>query len=165
MANTKVKTLIETFKMVRGLSSWYISKLDGVDVMKQYELGGAKMNNAYWVVAHLAWTEHFLIVEGVGGDSMGIEWLNDFCFGSDPAAIQNGPTYEEALKALEQIHTRAMDILNNLSDEELGEENNINANFGGKTDKEVVIMHAIRHEPMHVGQLSWILKANGIKMV
>jgi uncharacterized damage-inducible protein DinB len=68
------------------------------------------------------------------------------------------------LKAISEIHTKAIEILNNLSDEELEEENNINANFGGKTNKEVVIMHAIRHEPMHIGQLSWILKANGIKM-
>jgi hypothetical protein len=164
MANTKIKILIDTYEMARRLSSVYISKLEGLDINKQYEINGVKMNSAYWIVAHLAWTEHFLIIEGVGGDSLGIEWLNDFCFGSSPGEIKYAPPYSEVLKTLGEIHTKAIEILNNLSDVELEEENNINANFGGKTNKEVVIMHAIWHEPMHIGQLSWILKANGIKM-
>ncbi len=162
--NIKVKTLIDTYEMARRLSNFYISQLEGLDLKKQYEINGVKMNSAYWIVAHLAWTEHFLIIEGIGGDSIGIEWLNDFGFGSAPDDVKNEPSYEDVLKTLSEIHAKAIEVLNNLSDEELEQENNINANFGGKTNKEVVIMHAIRHEPMHIGQLSWILKVNGIKM-
>lgn len=165
MANIKVKTLIDTYEMARRLSMFYISKLEGLDLNKQYEVNGVKLNTAYWIVAHLAWTEHFLIIEGIGGQSLGIEWLNDFGFGSSPDDLKSNPSYEKVLKTLGEIHAKALDILNNLSDEELEEENNIEANFGGKTNKEVVLMHAIRHEPMHIGQLSWILKINGIKMV
>jgi uncharacterized damage-inducible protein DinB len=162
--NTKVKTLIDTYEMARNLSKYYISKLEGIDLKKQYEFNGVKFNSAYWIVAHLAWTEHFLIIEGIGGDAMGIEWLNDFGFGSVPDDVKNEPSYEEVLKTLSEIHTKAIDILGKMTDEELAQENNINANFGGKTNKEVVLMHAIRHEPMHIGQLSWILKASGVKM-
>lgn len=160
----KVKTLVSAFEMVRNLSDFYISKLEGVDIKKQFEINGVKMNSAYWLVAHLAWTEHFLIIEGIGGDSLGIEWLNDYAFGSSPGDATNEPSYEEVLETLKRIHTKAFEILNNFSDDELEQENNINAVFGGKNTKGVVLMHAIRHEPMHIGQLSLILKANGIKM-
>ena len=51
-----------------------------------------------------------------------------------------------------------------MTDELMQAENNIEANFGGLTNKECVLMHAIRHEPMHIGQISWILKANDIKL-
>jgi hypothetical protein len=164
MQNVKVKTLTDTYGMARRLSDFYISKLEGLDLHKQYEINGVKMNSPYWLIAHLCWTEHFLIIEGIGGTSMEIEWLNDFCFGSAPEDVKNNPAYEEVLKTREEIHTKAIEILNNLQDEELAHENNINANFGSKTNKEVVLMHAIRHEPMHIGQISWILKANGIKL-
>ena len=162
--NIKVKTLTATYEMARNLSNFYISKLESIDVKSVYQINGIKINSAYWLVAHLAWTEHFLIIEGIGGDSMGIEWLNDFGFGAAPDDVKFDPSYEEVLSTLKKIHSRAMEIINNLSDDELEQENNINANFGGKNTKEVVLMHAIRHEPMHIGQLSLILKANGIKM-
>jgi uncharacterized damage-inducible protein DinB len=45
-----------------------------------------------------------------------------------------------------------------MKDEELDKPNHINAAFGGKSDKRAVLKHAIRHEPMHIGQLSWIMK-------
>jgi len=162
--NSKVQTLIKTYEMARNLSKFYMSKLDSIDVRKVYEINGKKLNTAYWIAAHLTWTEHFLIIEGVGGDSMGIKWLNDFAFGTDPDAIQTGPSFEDIMKTREEVHKKAMEVLNNLKDEQLDEDNNIGANFGGSKTKCAVIMHAIRHEPMHIGQISWILKVNGIKM-
>jgi hypothetical protein len=163
--NVKVQTLVQAYEMARKLSEFYISKLDGIDVKKVYEIEGVKMNTAYWILAHLVWTEHFLIIEGVGGDSIGIEWLNDFAFGTDPDSVATGPSFEEILKTRGQVHTRAMEVLNNLTDEQLDEDNNIEATFGGSSSKGAIIMHAIRHEPMHIGQISWILKVNKIKMV
>ena len=162
--NTKTQTLIKTYEMARSLSKYYISKLEGLDLHKVYEINGVKMNSAYWMLAHLVWTEHFLIIEGIGGESLGIEWLNDFGFGSEPDKIENQPSIEEVRKRGEEVHTKAMEILNNMTDEQMESENNIEANFGGSKDKFHVLMHAIRHEPMHIGQISWILKANGIKL-
>ncbi len=162
--NERVQTLIRTYEMARNLSKFYISKLNGIDIKKRYEVNGVKLNSAYWLLAHLVWTEHFLIVEGVGGDSMGIEWINDFGFGSAGEEVPIEPPLEEVLKTLDEVHSRALEILNGMTDEMLESQNNIEANFGGSKNKANVIMHAIRHEPMHIGQLSWILKINGIKM-
>ena len=164
MSNEKTQTLIQTYQMARNLSNYYISKMDGINIHKVYEVNGVKMNSAYWILAHLVWTEHFLIIEGIGGESLGIEWLNDYGFGSVPDEIKNQPSIEEVRKSFEEVHTKAMDILNSMTDELMEAENNIEANFGGSKDKFHVLMHAIRHEPMHIGQLSWILKVNGIKL-
>ncbi|HMQ80588.1 MAG TPA: DinB family protein [Ignavibacteria bacterium] len=162
--NTKTQVLVQTYQMTRNLSNYYISKLEGVDIYKTYEINGVKMNSAYWLIAHLVWTEHFLIIEGIGGESLGIEWLNDFGFGSIPEEIKNPPSIDEVNKNFEEVHAKAIEILNNMTDELMKSENNIEAEFGGSKDKFHVLMHAIRHEPMHIGQLSWILKVNGIKL-
>jgi uncharacterized damage-inducible protein DinB len=151
--NTEVQTLIKTYEMTRNLSKFYISKIEGIDLKKNYELNGIRLNSAYWLMAHLVWTEHFLIIEGVGGESMGNEWINDFGFGSNGEDAEGAPPIDEVLKTLDEV-----------SDEMLETENNIEATFGGSKSKRTVIMHAIRHEPMHIGQLSWILKANGVMM-
>jgi uncharacterized damage-inducible protein DinB len=161
--NPRVQTLIDSYKMMRNLSERYIAKVQGLDYKKRYQIDGIKFNSAYWIVAHLVWTEHFLIIEGVGGDSMGIQWLNDFAFGTNPDEVTSGPSYEEILTRRAEVHQKALEVLSKLTDDELKEDNNIEANFGGSMSKETVIMHAIRHEPMHIGQLSWILKLNGIK--
>ena len=164
MSNIKTQLLIQTYQMARNLSKYYISQMEGIDIHKVYEVNGVKMNSAYWILAHLVWTEHFLIVEGIGGESMGIEWLNDFGFGCAPDEIKNPPAIEEVKKRFEEVHTKAIEILNSMTNEQMKAENNIEANFGGSRDKLHVLMHAIRHEPMHIGQLSWILKANGIRL-
>jgi uncharacterized damage-inducible protein DinB len=111
------------------------------------------------------WTEHFLLVKGIGDKSMDIPWLDEYGFGSDPEEVKTKPDFEEIMKKRDEVHKKAMAILMNLPDEELDKPNHINATFGGINNKRVVIKHAIRHEPMHIGQLSWILKVNGVKMV
>ncbi len=168
--NTRTQALIKTYEMARNLSKFYISKLDGLDIHKIYEINGVKLNSAFWIQAHLVWTEHFLIIEGIGGESLGIEWLNDFAYGTEPLQgckpdkVENPPSVDEVKNKMEEVHIRAIEILNGMTDELMQAENNIEANFGGFSNKECVLMHAIRHEPMHVGQISWILKVNGIKL-
>lgn len=160
--NTKTQTLIQVYKMARDLSNYYLSNLEGLDIHKQYEINGVKINSAFWIIAHLVWTEHFLIIEAIGGESLGIEWLNDFGLGSKPDKIKNPPTIEEVKKRGEKVHSKAMEILNKMTDEQMEADNNIEEEFGGSKSKFNVLMHVIRHEPMHIGQIAWILKANGI---
>jgi uncharacterized damage-inducible protein DinB len=163
--NTRTQALVKAYEMSWNLAAYYFSKLENIDLHKRYELEGVKMNSAYWILAHMVWTEHFLILEGIGGESIGIEWLNDFGFGADPDSIQNPPSVEEIKSKMDEVHKRALEILNTMTDEMMMADNNIEATFGGSQSKESVLMHAIRHAPMHVGQISWILKINGIKMV
>ncbi len=163
MGKSESEILADVYEKVRSLSKMFIGGLKDVDVEKRLEADNVKFNSAYWIVAHLVWTEHFLIIEGIGGEDMKIDWLNEYGFGSDPEKVKTKPSFEEILKKLDEVHIKAVEIIRGLSDKQLEEDNFIDANFGGSKAKRNVITHAIRHEPMHIGQISWILKSNGIK--
>jgi uncharacterized damage-inducible protein DinB len=165
--NTKTESqvLAEAFESVRNLTKFYLQNLKEEDINKELEISGKKFNSAYNLIAHLVWTEHFLIVQGVGNKTMDIPWLDEYGFGFEPNSIKQKPQYSEVLARLDDVHAEAMAILDKLPDEELEKPNHINATFGQKNDKLGVIKHCIRHEPMHVGQISWIIKAGGKKMV
>lgn len=162
MKKTEGEILADVYEKVRGLSKMFISGLKDVDIEKRLEINNVKFNSAQWILAHLVWTEHFLIIVGVGGENMNIDWIDEYGFGSNPDEVKTKPSKEEILKKMDEVHTKAVQIIRSLSDEQLEEDNNINANFGGSKNKRNVITHAIRHEPMHIGQISWILKSNGI---
>jgi uncharacterized damage-inducible protein DinB len=162
---SEAEILAETYEFSRRLTKFYMSKLDGIDLNKRIEINGLKFNSPHWIAAHLVWTEHFLLIEGMGLPSMNISWIEQYGFGSDPDKITDKPEYKDVLEKLEEVHEKAMKNLITLSDDELDKPNGIDADFGGVNNKRNVIKHAIRHEPMHTGQISWILKANGVKMV
>lgn len=163
MKKSESEILADVYEKVRGLSKMFISGLKDVDINKRLEIDNIKFNSAYWIVAHLVWTEHFLLIKVVGDEDLKIDWLDEYAYGTDPDSVKTKPPYEEILKKLDEVHAKAVEIIKGLSDEELDEDNLIGANFGGSKSKRNVITHAIRHEPMHIGQISWILKSNGIK--
>lgn len=159
MQKTEVQTLLDAFESVRNLSKFYLSKLDKERIHYQLESNGIKFNSAYWLVAHLIWTERFLILQGVGGKDMEDHWLDEYGFGSNPVEVKTRPDFEEILKLMDDIHAKAIEILKSLNDAGLDEPNYTKMTFGGNSDKRALLKHAIRHEPMHIGQISWILKA------
>ncbi|MCB0726405.1 MAG: DinB family protein [Ignavibacteriae bacterium] len=162
MKKSESEILAEVYEMVRGLSIFYLSNLSKIDIDKRIEADGIKYNSAYWIAAHLVWTEHSLILNGIAGEDMKIDWLNDYAYGCDPDKIKNKPPIEEVLKTMDEVHEKALTVIKNQTDEQLDEDNLFGESFGGSKSKRTLIIHAIRHEPMHIGQLSWILKSNGL---
>ncbi len=165
MGRKESEVLAESFESVRNLTKFYLSKVKPEDIYSNLSINGIKFNSPFWIASHLAWSENFLLLIATGGKPFDISWLEEFGFGSKPEEIKSDIKYDEVMSTLDEIHKRAMEHILTLSDEKLEEKNLINANFGGKDSKKTVIIHAIRHEPMHAGQLSWILKAKGISMV
>ena len=163
MKKSESQILADVYEKVRNLSKMFIKSIDQIDIHKQLEINGVKFNSAYWLIAHLAWTEHSLIVYGVGGQDMKLEWLEEYGFGTDPENVITKPPLEDVLKQLDDINAKAMEIIKGLSDEQLEEDNHLDFTIAGSKSKRNLIIHSIRHEPMHIGQLSWILKSNGIK--
>jgi uncharacterized damage-inducible protein DinB len=127
-------------------------------------INGKTFNSPYWIAAHLTWTEHSLLIEGMGAELMPIPWLEKFSIGKIPENTEVLPKYEEVLKIMEEVHENAMKVINSLTDKQLDEPNTFGVTFGGVNSKRAVIKHAIRHEPMHIGQISWYLKLNDVKM-
>ncbi|HMQ69233.1 MAG TPA: DinB family protein [Ignavibacteria bacterium] len=161
MNKSESEILADVYEKVRDLSKFYLSSLSDIDIDKRIEADGIKFNSAYWIAAHLVWTEHSLILNGVAGDDMNIDWLNDYAYGCDPDKIKNKPPIEEVLKTMDEVHEKAVSVIRNHTDEQLDEDNLFGESFSGSKSKRNLIIHAIRHEPMHIGQLSWILKYGG----
>ena len=155
---TEAAVLAETFNFVRALTKFYFKQAEGIDPGKRFETGGVKLNSMLWIAAHIVWTEHLLIVQGVGKEKMDIPWLESYSYDSDPDKITGQPGFDEVMKRMDEVHARSMDIITGLKDNELDEQNHIDFSIGGTNNKRNLINHAIRHEPMHVGQLSWLIK-------
>jgi len=156
--------LAEALNSVRNLTKFYFSKINPEDLEIQMEVDGIKFNSPKWLAAHLAWTENFLLLQGIGGKTSEVKWLEEYGFGSNPDDLKSEISFEEIMKTLDEIHNDAINHLISLSDEQLEEKNLIGANFGGKDTNKAVVIHAIRHEPMHTGQISWFLKYRGVTL-
>lgn len=146
----------------RNLTRFYIGKLKGEDMHREFEVNGYTTNSAYWILAHLCWAENMLAVQCMGANGADIPWLNDFKIhslkGEKPA---QQPTLEAVLAAFKQIHELALQTISNLSEQEMDEENTLGIAFGENKSKRFIAMHAIRHEGTHCGQLSLMAKMYG----
>jgi hypothetical protein len=153
--------LADCYEDVRSLLKFYLMRAEVVDPHKVYSLEGKELNTLYWLMAHLTWSEHFLLVEAMGGEPLDIPWLEKFEMGSAPPTGNGLPGVEEVREAMDRVHERAMATLRGLSSEELGAPNAAGITFRGGDAKRVVVRHAIRHEPCHIGQIGWLIKLAG----
>lgn len=163
--NTEVRALADVYRSVRNLTRFFINQLQDIDIEKQFEVDGVRLNTIAWLIGHLCWTENTLILKGVGNTDSGVPWLEEYGIGTNPAEIKTKPALSELISTLDSIHEKAMAILEGLSDEELTKENHLGFGFGGDKSKRMLIIHAIRHEPMHTGQLTWSMKLNSAETI
>jgi len=163
---TEANILADTFESVRILTRWYLSKMKEVDMHKRFEADGKKLNSAYWVVAHLIWTEHFLLLQVLGGKTLDIPWLEQFRLGAKAQEpMQDSPDIKQLLDKWKEVHAAAMAHVRSLPDELLDKDNPMGIGFGGNNSFRMIIHHAIRHEAMHTGHLSWLCKLYGLETV
>lgn len=165
MANEKVIQLAESFDLARQLTKFYLSKLKGQDVHQRIEAGGQQLNSIYWFVGHLIWAEHNLLVIGTGGKPIeGFEKWNVFKIGEKHKESYSF-TYEELWNDFKMVHEYSLKRLSEISDLDLSKPNTINLRFIEKNDIATLIMHAVRHEASHAGQLGILCKLLGIPTV
>jgi uncharacterized damage-inducible protein DinB len=105
-----------------------------------------------------------LLVEAMGHPKLDIPWLGKFAIGTTPST-EGLPPFEEVLATFKAVHEHALTHLRTMTDEQLDAENILGINFGGKTTKRFIAMHAIRHEGTHLGQLSLIAQFYGKKTI
>lgn len=166
MEYTSGKVLAQTMDETRNLTRFYLSKLKGENMHRQFEANGFTTNSPFWIMAHLCWAENMLLLQCMGHKGVDIAWLNDYKIGmtkgSKPA---NEPSLEEVLAAMKEIHAVSLESLSKMTDAELDEENALGIAFGENKSKRFMAMHAIRHEGTHLGQLSLIAKMYGKQTV
>ncbi len=161
---TTANLLADTMDETRNLTRFYLGKLKGEDMHRTFTVGDYTTNSPYWIIAHLVWGEHMLLVESMGHPKLDIPWLGKFAIGTSPST-EELPPFEEVLATFKTVHEHALTHLRTMTDEQLDAENILGINFGGKTTKCFIAMHAIRHEGTHVGQLSLIAQFYGKKTI
>lgn len=167
--NTELITLRNMVDATRQLVHFALKKMEGrseEDMKKRFEFEGRKMNSIYWIVAHMAWAENNLIIRSLGGPNPELPWLKHFALGKPAEEGEScGVPYSEIYAGFKKVHQIAMETLNNLNPEELNSDNLLNWEIlGGKT-KRNTIMHHVRHENNHTGQLSWLVNLHGEKTI
>ena len=163
---TEANILADTYESVRILTRWYLAKMKDVDMHKVFEVDGKKLNSAYWIAAHLTWSEQFLLLLALGAKPLDFPWLDQFRIGSNLQEDKSGlPAVKDILDAWKEIHMAAMTHVRSLPDEALNNDNPSGFGFGDDKSYRMMIHHAIRHESIHAGHLSWLCKLHGIQTV
>lgn len=166
MAKSEAIMLAEMYEKTRLLTRYYLSKLKEVDPFVAQGSGDAQFNSIYWLMAHLAWAENYLVVEMTGGKSVAPHWMNHYSLGADGSLHEGHGSFKELLDEVKAVHEKSMQYLSSLSDEDLAKENVGKFQFGdGDATCRFSIQHAIRHEALHTGHLSLIAKLNKQKTV
>ena len=123
MSVTTGKVLAKMLDEQRNLTRFYLSKLKGEDMNREFDINGFTTNSPYWIMAHLCWAENRVGLNSPGHSGVDIPWLNDFRIGSakgeKPAS---NPSLEEVLAAFKQIHATTVEYISSLSEEELDKE-------------------------------------------
>jgi uncharacterized damage-inducible protein DinB len=161
----EAQVLADMMDSTRQLSFYYWNKLQEKDIYKTFECNGAVLNNAFWVMAHLAVTENFLLLRSTGGEMIKFSWAKQFGLGAALPLKEECPPLQEMIDTLNFVHQKSLLHLSQLSDEDLEKPTITGVKFGGEDSIRSIIMHAIRHEGTHAGHLGWLCKLHGIKTI
>ena len=153
--------LAHTMDKTREYTMMYLDKLNGQDLHRRFECQGIELNTAYWLVAHIAVTQNGLLLMATGGPFEKFSWAKHFGRGGAGLPPAECPPFEQVLETFHRIHKTAIAHVASLSDEALEGPNVTGLAIIGPTVRDVII-HAIRHEGLHTGHLSWLCKLYGI---
>ena len=164
MARTEAQILADMMDKTRQLTRFYISNLKTVDPYTPIEFGGKDFNSIYWLTAHLIWAEDNLIMAGTGAKSIASDWISHYHIKADGSLHEGHGDFKELLTEMKRVHEGAMNHLRSMDDDQLDKENAISFQFGdGDASTRLIVMHAIRHEGTHIGNLAWLCKMNGVQ--
>jgi hypothetical protein len=164
MEKTEAQILAEVMDQTHKLGRFYIGTLKEVDVLKEFEAEGKKLNCVLWTLAHMTWAEDALLLKTLNGPATNITWLSQFRTATDSSLQTGWPPLNEVLEGMKHVHDVSLKFVSSLDDSVLDEPVYIKV-IDWNTDKRHAIMHAIRHEGVHVGHLSWLCKLHGIKTI
>lgn len=163
---TELSTLRNMVDATRQLAHFALKKLEGkeADLQKRFEVNGKTLNSAYWLVAHMAWAENSLVLRSTGGPNPEVPWLKHFAIGKSADEGEScGVPYSEIYAGFKKVHQLTMEHLASMDPANLDAPNKIDWEvLGGKTMRNT-IMHHIRHENNHIGQLMWLVNMHGGK--
>lgn len=165
MAKTETQTLVEMLEMSRGLTKYYLKKLEGKDIYKVFEVEGKELNSILWLIAHLTVSENWLLLVCTGGEKVSIPWARQFGLGSTIPVKEDYPPVDEIMSKFEEVHKACINYVSSLSDEDLQKPTTNGVTLGGEDTVSSIIKHAVRHEGSHAGHLGWLCKLFDVKTI
>jgi uncharacterized damage-inducible protein DinB len=159
---TEAQVLAHMMDRARQYTRLYLSPLKDQDPHRQFVCEGKPLNTLFWLVAHLATSENGLLLRATGGPFEKFSWAKHYTLGSQGLPREQAPPYEEVWATFKAVHEKAMAHLPTLTDAQLLSPNTTGLSAIGGTTRDVVT-HAIRHEALHTGHISWLCKLYGVK--
>ncbi len=148
----------------RQYTRFYAGFLKGQDMHRVFTAEGQPLNTAFWLIAHLATSQNGLLLRATSGPFEKFSWAKHFSVGSQGLPPDQCPPYEEVWGTFNAVHERVMQHLPTLTPEQLDAPNITGLQAIGTTVRDV-ITHAVRHEALHTGHLSWLCKLYGQRTI
>ena len=161
---TEAQVLAHMMDRTRQYNLMYLSGLKDVDPHREFVCEGVKLNTPFWLVAHLAVSENGLLLRATGGPFEKFSWAKHFTVGSKGLPKEECPPYAEVWATFKAVHEKTMAHLPTITDQALEQPNITGLPLIGTNVRDVVT-HAIRHEGLHTGHISWLCKLHGIKTI
>ncbi|MFN9595686.1 MAG: DinB family protein [Bacteroidota bacterium] len=166
MIFNECQTLSSIIDDTRKLTLSFLSQLeDSNGFYNDFKLDDKHLNSAFWIMAHLSVTQNFLLLRSTGGETIKIPYARQFGMGAVPPSREECPSLEEVRSIFNLVHEKSVKHIQNLDPSQLNQINTTGFVFLGEDSIRSVIVHAIRHENMHSGHLSWLCKLNGLKTI
>jgi hypothetical protein len=166
MIFNECQTLSSIIDDTRKLTLSLLSQLeDSNGFYNDFKLDDKHLNSAFWIMAHLSVTQNFLLLRSTGGETVKIPYARQFGMGAVPPSREECPPLEEVRGIFNLVQEKSVKHIQNLDPSQLNQINTTGFVFLGEDSIRSVIVHAIRHENMHSGHLSWLCKLNGLKTI
>lgn len=162
---TESESLANALDRARAYTRFYFKKLQNTDIHHRFEANGHKLNSAYWLFAHLVISENWLVLNGTGGEMERFSWAKLFSMGKEPPNPEDCPPIDEIMETASQIHQNAIARIASMTSDELDAPNKVGFPIGGEGTCRDAILHAIRHEAGHAGQLGILCSIQGIPTI
>lgn len=154
--------LADMMESTRQLSLWYLKKVPDERCKEIIKVGDVTLNHPYWTLGHLAWTDTFMCLKPLGSTFEVNPYINKFGIHTFPAEAYDVPIVE-LKEMVNRVYEAKLDFVRSLSDEILDGPFPLTMLKFNSTYQ--ALMHNIRHEGIHAGQISVFCKVNKITTV
>ena len=162
--NTEAKVLASLMDRSHRNVLSHLDLLSGHDPHHRSSVGGKELNSAFWIVAHLAVSENWLVLRGSRGSFRKFSWAKHFSIGSTPPPVSECPPWNEVLDTYRTVHADAIAHVAGLDQAALDAPHEALMRISAGNDVRAILGHHLLHESGHCGQLAWLCAIHGVPL-
>lgn len=154
--------LADMMENSRQFTLWYMKKVPLERWKEVVNVDGVILNHPYWTLGHLAWTDVFMVLKPLNSNYNSPTLVNQFGINTKPDS-ENDLSIDDLKEMANEIHLAKIELVKSLSDEALDGSFPLTMLKFASTYH--ALMHNIRHEGIHAGQISVFCKVKQIQTV